>query len=171
MNFVIITLNHSQLFGTSNYGNNRPLPIGKNKKAFGLFKGEFRGQIMKEFAGPIKKTYAYLMDSDTEHKKAKETKNCKLKRELTFKIYKDCLFNDKIILKSQQGFKSEYHNVYNEQINEIVLSSNYGKRLQTLGKTTTSPNGRNTFEVYESEMSSKIYMINFDDYANENNII
>ena len=39
------------MFDTSNYGNNRPLPIGKNKKAFGLFKGEFRGQIMKEFAG------------------------------------------------------------------------------------------------------------------------
>ena len=128
---------------------------------------------MKEFAGPITKTYAYLMDSDTKHKKAKETKNCKLKRVLTFKIYKDCLFNDKIILKSQQGFKSEYYNVYNEQINEIVLSSNDNdeKRLQTLGKTTTSPYGRNTFEVYESEMSSKIYMINFDDYANENNII
>ena len=62
MNFVIITLNHNQMFDTSNYGNNRPLPIGKNKKAFGLFKGEFRGQIMKEFAGLRAKTYAYIMD-------------------------------------------------------------------------------------------------------------
>ena len=25
------------MFDTSNYGNNKPLPIGKNKKAFGLY--------------------------------------------------------------------------------------------------------------------------------------
>ena len=43
--------------------------------------------------------------------------------------YKDCLFNDKIILKSQQRFKSDFHNVYTEQINEISLSSNDDKRL------------------------------------------
>ena len=73
-----------------------------------------------------------------------------------FKIYKDCLFNDKIILKSQQVFKSEYHNVYTEQINEIALSRNDDKRLQRLSKITTYPYERNTFEVYESEMSSKI---------------
>ena len=77
------------MFGTSNYGNNRPLPIVKNKKATGLFKGEFRGQTMKEFVGPRAKTYAYLMDNDTEHKKAKGTKKCKLKRRLMFKNYKD----------------------------------------------------------------------------------
>ena len=91
-----------------------------------------------------------------------------MKRELKFKIYKDCLLNNKIILKSQQRFKSEYHNVYTEKLNEIALSSNDDKRLQTLGKIATYPYGRNTFEVYESEMSSKIYVINFDDYANEN---
>ena len=28
-----------------------------------------------------------------------------------YKNYKDCLFNDKIIVKSQQRFKSDYHNV------------------------------------------------------------
>ena len=60
-----------------------------------------------------------------------------MKRELKFKIYKDCLLNNKIILKSQQGLKSEYHNVYTEKLNEIALSSNDDKRLQTLGKTTT----------------------------------
>ena len=48
-----------------------------------------------------------------------------------FENYKDSLFNDKIILKSQQRFKSDYHNVYTEQINKIALSSNDDKRLQT----------------------------------------
>ena len=28
-----------------------------------------------------------------------------------YKNYKDCLFNDKIIVKPQQRFKSDYHNM------------------------------------------------------------
>ena len=68
-----------------------------------------------------------------------------IKRELMFKNYTDCLFNDKNILKSQQIFKSDYHNVSTEQINKITLSSNDDKRLQTFDKITTYPYGINTF--------------------------
>ena len=39
------------------------------------------------------------------------------------KNYKDCLLNDNTILKSQQRFKTDCHNVYTEQINKIALSS------------------------------------------------
>ena len=39
------------------------------------------------------------MDVDTEHKKAKGIKKYTIKRILVFKDYKDCLFNDKIILQ------------------------------------------------------------------------
>ena len=56
-----------------------------------------------------------------------------------FKNYEDCLFNNKIILKSQQRFKSDYHNVYTGQINKIALSSNGDKRLQTFDKIITYP--------------------------------
>ena len=45
------------------------------------------------------------------------------------KNYKDCNFNNKVILKSQQRFKSDHHNVYTEQINKIAPSSNDDKRL------------------------------------------
>ena len=121
-------------FDTSNYDNNRPLPTGKSKKVIGLFKDELGGKIMIEFVGLRAKTYAYLMDEDTEHKKAKGTKKCLIKRELMFKNYKDGLFNNKIILKSQQRFKSDYHNVYIEQINEIALSSNDDKDYKHLIK-------------------------------------
>ena len=55
------------------------------------------------------------------------------------KNYIDCLFNDKIILKSQQRFKSGCRYVYTEQINKIALSSNDDKRLQTFHKITTCP--------------------------------
>ena len=61
---------------------------------------------MIEFVGLRAKTYAYLMDDDSEHKKAKGTRKCAIKRELMFKNYKDCQSNHEIILKSQQRFKS-----------------------------------------------------------------
>ena len=67
------------------------------------------------------------MDDDSEHKKAKGTKKCVIKRRLMFKNYKDCLFNNKIILKLQQRFKSDHHNVSTAQINKIALSSNDDK--------------------------------------------
>ena len=84
---------------------------------------------MIEFVILRAKIYAYLMDDDSEHKKAKGTKKCVIKRGLMVKNYKDCLFNDKTILKSQQRFKSDHHNVYTEQINKIALRSNDNKRL------------------------------------------
>ena len=123
-------------FDTFNYdeNDNRPLPIGMNKKVIGLFKDELGGKIMKEFVGLRAKTYAYLMDDDSEHKKAKGTKKCVIKRRLIFENYTDCLFNDKNILKSQQRFKNDCHNVYTEQINKNALSSNNDKRLQTFVK-------------------------------------
>ena len=41
------------------------------------------------------------MDDNGEIKKSKGTQKCVIKRELMFENYKDCLFNHKIILKSQ----------------------------------------------------------------------
>ena len=66
--------------------------------------------------------------------------------------YKDSMFNNKIILKSQQRFKSDYHKVYTEELNKIALSSNDDKRLQTFNKITTYPYGANAIKVCESEM-------------------
>ena len=37
------------------------------------------------------------------------------------KNYEDCLFNNKIILKKQQRVKSDYHDVYTEQINKTAM--------------------------------------------------
>ena len=71
-----------------------------------------------------------------------------------FKNYKDCLFNDEIILKSQQRFKSDHHDVYTEQINKIALSGDDDKRLQTFDKITTYPFGTNSFKVCESELET-----------------
>ena len=48
------------------------------------------------------KTWTYLMDDGSEHKKAKGTKKFVIKRSLMFENYEDCLFNDTVILRSQQ---------------------------------------------------------------------
>ena len=63
-------------FDTSNYDKNdkRPLQIGINKNVIGMFKDELGGKIMKEFCALGAKTYTYLMDNDTQHKKDKGTK-------------------------------------------------------------------------------------------------
>ena len=56
-----------------------------------------------------------------------------------FENYKDCLFNNKTVYRER--FKSYYHDVYTEEVNKIVLSSNDDKRLQTSDKITTYPYG------------------------------
>ena len=137
-------------FDTSNYDENdkRPLPIGKNKKIPGLFKDELDGKIMTEFVALRAKTYAYLMEDNNEHKKAKETKKCVIKRKV---IFENCLFLDKIILKIQRAFRSDHHNVCTVEIIKIALSSNDDKRLQTFDRIKTYPYGTNVFKVYESK--------------------
>ena len=99
-------------FDTFNCDENdkRLLPIGKNKKIIGLFKDELGGKIMEEFCALRAKAYVYLIngynddDYDKEkilNKKAKGTKKCVIKCRLMFENSKDCLFNDKTILRLQ----------------------------------------------------------------------
>ena len=79
---------------------------------------------MTEFCALRAKVYAYKLDDETEMKKTKGTKKCIVKREITFKNYADALFKDKVLIKSQQRFKINYHKVYTEEVNKIALSSN-----------------------------------------------
>ena len=88
-------------FDTSNCDKNdkRPLPMGMNKKVIGMFRDELGGKIMKEVCALRAKTYVYLMDDDSEKKKAKGRKKCVIKFRLMFENYKDLLFSNKTILK------------------------------------------------------------------------
>ena len=75
-----------------------------------MFKDELGGKIMEEFCALRAKTYAYLINGYNDddyneekmiNKRAKGTKKCVIKHRLTFENYKDCLFKNKIILKSR----------------------------------------------------------------------
>ena len=145
-------------FDTSNYDKNdkRPLQIGVNKKVIGMFKDELGGRIIKEFCALRAKTYSYLMEDDSETKRAKGVKRCVIKRRLMSENYKDSLFNNETIMRSQLRFKSDHHNLYTEEVNKVALNSSDNKRLQTFDRVTTYPYGTNAFKICESEMLSKI---------------
>ena len=137
------------------------------KKSSRSFKDGLGGKIMTEFVSLRVKAYAHLKEDGSEHKKVKRIKKCIIKRKLMFENYRDSLFNNKIILKSQKRFKSDHHKVYTEEVNKIVLSSNDDKRLQTFDGITTYPYGANAFKVCESEMMVKKKAIPIKLYYNK----
>ena len=139
------------------------MPIGINGKVIGTFKDELEGKIMTEFCALRAKAYAYKLGDDTEHKNAKGTTKSLIKKELMFKNYKDPLFKDEVIIRSQQRFRSDHHRVYTEEVNKIALSSNDDKRIQTYDKITTYPYGTNIFKIYVNKMLLKN---KFDDRIN-----
>ena len=137
-------------FDTSNYEVNtsetsalacRPLPTGKNKKVIGLMKDELGGEIITEFVTLRPKTYSFLTDDGREDKKAKGTRKCIIKKMIKFNDYKKCLLNGEIILKSQQRFTSNKHDVYTESINKIALTNNDDERIVLSNKITSYPYG------------------------------
>ena len=88
-------------------------------------------------------------------KKPKE-KECVIKRILKLNDYKNCLLNNKIILKSQQRFKSQAHNAHTEEINKIALNSNDDKRLQTFEKIASYPYGTTAGKVCKTELLERL---------------
>ena len=137
-------------FDTSNYEVNtsetsalarKPLPTGKNKKIIGLMKDELGGKIITEFVTLRPKTYSFLTGDGQEDKKAKGTKKCIIKKMIKFNDYKKCLLNGEIILKSQQRFISNKHDVYTEDVNKIALSNDDDKRIVSPDKISSYPYG------------------------------
>ena len=51
------------------------------------------------------------------------------KKEIDADNLKEIIKYKKVVLKTQQRFKSERHNVFTEEINTIALSSNDDKRM------------------------------------------
>ena len=66
------------------------------------------------------------------------------------------MLNNEIILKSQQRFKSEGHDVCTEEMNKIALGSNDDKRLQTFDRITSYPYGASVGKVCKTELLSKV---------------
>ena len=97
-----------------------------------------------------------MMKEIKEKKKAKGTKKCVIKNDLKFDDYKDSALKNKIILRSQQRFKSDHHNVFTEEINKVAISSNDDKRIQDFDGITTHAYGTPAIKLCESEILAKI---------------
>ena len=119
-------------FDTSGYVNNRPFPIGKNKKVIGLMKDELGGGIIKEFVAFKAKMYSYI-DEETELKKCKGINKCVINREIRFRDYKRCLFEGINIYKSQLLFRSDKHEIKTLEVNKLALNSQDDKRISIDG--------------------------------------
>ena len=57
----------------------------------------------------------------------------------------------KSILKIQQRFKSEKHNVFTEEINKIALSSNGNERIQSIDSIETNAYGASKDIISDKE--------------------
>ena len=160
--FKYINDDVNKWFDIFNYdkNDNRPLEIGKNKKVIGKFKDELGGKILTGFAALTAKTYAYTQLNDDkleEHKKAKGTKKCVIKKHLNFDLYKKALFNDETIRCSQQRFKSDYHIVYTQTVHKNALANEDDKRIQSFNGVTTYPYGmdKELINKLENEIKQK----------------
>ena len=63
------------MFDTSNYEVDRPLPMGKNKKVIGLMKDELSGRIITKFVTLRPKTYSYLTNDGKGDKRLKKQRS------------------------------------------------------------------------------------------------
>ena len=131
-------------FDTSGYskGDNRPLPIGENKKVIGLMKDELGGKIMAEFVALRAKMYAYRkIEKEVEEKRRKGTKKCVVSEGLTFDDYKTCLFDCETIYREQMLFENRKHEVYTVNKHKIALNRDDDKRIVQADGITTLARG------------------------------
>ena len=120
---------------------NRLLPIGVNKKVVGFMKDELGGGIITEFVALRPKAHSYKTNDNIELKKSKGIKKCIINKMLNFNDYKNCLFDNENVLRSQQRFKSDNHSVYTKNINKIALSCNDDKRFVATDGIESYPYG------------------------------
>ena len=128
-------------FDTSGYSknDNRPLPIGENKKEIGLMKDEIGGKIMTEFVALRATMYAYrkvdCLKAQHEHfvgcgeKHCKGTKKFVVSEGFTFDDYKTCLFDGKTIYRERTLFENKKHKVYMVNKYKIALNRDDDKRI------------------------------------------
>ena len=137
-------------FDTSGYSkdDNRPLPIGENKKVIGLMKDELGGKIMTEFVALRAKMYEYRkIDKEGEEKRCKSTKKCVVSEGLTFDDCKTCLFDGKTVCREQMLFENKKPEVYTVNKHKIALNRGDDKRVVQANGITTLARGYERFRL------------------------
>ena len=118
-------------FETSDYPSNHSSGIktGLNSKVHGIFKYEAGGKQIVEFVGLRAKLYSSKMLDGSEEKTFKGLTKNATKRSIQFDDYRDCCFSRKELHRKMNVIRSHCHEIYTEEINKIVLSSDDDERV------------------------------------------
>ena len=92
-----------------------------NKLVIDKMKDETGGVAIEEFVGLKPKMYSYLVDDNSEHKKAKGV-NRNVVAAISHNVYKNVLLNNKYLRHSIRRNHSKDHKIGTYEINKILLS-------------------------------------------------
>ena len=109
------------MFDFKNYSSKSKYYDNSNKLVVGKKKYENPGAAIKEFVGLKPKIYLYLVDDNSEHKKAKGI-NKNIVATISYSKYKDVLLNKKHLRHSVNRIQSKDHRIGTYEINKISLS-------------------------------------------------
>jgi hypothetical protein len=126
----------------------------KNKKVPGLFKDEFLGIPIREYAGLRSKMYAFRYDEmetnycreiksfKTEMKEKKVCKGIKKQNieKIRFEMYKECLFNNKETREPVCNIISKKLKLYSVVVDKVALSP-YDDKRYLVNQIKTLPYG------------------------------
>ena len=107
----------------SRFGNYSPKSKhydNSNKLVYGKMKDKTAGVAIEEFSGLKQKMYLYLINDDSEHKKAKGV-NRNVVTTISYNEHKDVLLNNKCLRHSMNEIQSNDHRMGTYEINKISL--------------------------------------------------
>ena len=110
-----------KLYGFSNYSTKSKYYDDSNKLVIRKMEDETADVVIEEFIGLKPKIYSFLLDNNSEHKKARGRIKLFLKK-LTHNQYKDALVNNKSTRNSMNRIQSKDHRIGTCAINKIQLS-------------------------------------------------
>ena len=113
--------NDKEMFDFSNYSTKAKYFDNSNKLVVGKTKDETAGAAIEEFVELKPKVYSYLVDDNSEHKKAKGVSR-NVVATISHNEYKDVLLSTKYLRHSMHRIQSKDHKIGTYEINKISLS-------------------------------------------------
>ena len=95
--------------------------------------------------------YKHYLEETQLEKKINDLEQNHLNVDSLRENHKEFIKNNKLILKLQQRFTNEKHNVFTEDVNKISLSANDDKRIQLIDSAETCPYGMSKDIVFKKE--------------------
>ena len=118
--------NDKEMFDFSNYFSKSKYYDDSNKLVIGKMKDETRGNVIEEFVGLKPKMYLFLVDDNSEHKKAKNVNKNNVAT-IKHNKCKDVLLNNKCFRHSINRIQNKDHTMGTYESNKIFFSCFDGK--------------------------------------------